>query len=49
LIYITKATATGFVQKLILDFSGPKYASGIYLIKVETPVKNQFFKIIKQY
>ena len=49
LIYLTKATATGFVEKLVLDFSGPKYASGIYLIKVETPGKNQFFKIIKQY
>ena len=49
LIYITKTSATGFVQKLILDFSGPKYASGIYLIKVETSGKIQFFKIIKQY
>jgi hypothetical protein len=49
LIYLTKATATGFVQKLILDFGGPRFASGIYLIKVEGAAKNQFFKIIKQY
>ena len=49
LIYLNKTSATGFVQKLILDFNGPKYASGIYLIKLETSGKNQFFKIIKQY
>ena len=48
-IYSTKTMATGFVQKLVLDFSGPKFASGIYLIRVEAQQKEQFFKIIKQY
>jgi hypothetical protein len=48
LVYSTKISATGFVQKLVIDLHEPKYASGIYLIKTEALGKNQFFKLIKQ-
>lgn len=41
-------TATGFVEKYILDLSGSQYASGLYLLQAEMQGKPRSFTLIKQ-
>ncbi len=42
------STATGFLQKLNIDLTANNYASGVYLLKVETGTGKQSFKLYKQ-
>ena len=43
-----QATGTGFGQKITVDLSGPRYASGIYMLELNTAARKQFFKLIRR-
>jgi len=42
------SSANSFVQKTIIDLSGPQFASGIYLLEVATGDKKQVFRVLKK-
>jgi hypothetical protein len=42
------STANAFVQKSIIDMSGPKFSSGMYLIEVVAAENKQTFRILKK-
>ncbi|HYO22529.1 MAG TPA: T9SS type A sorting domain-containing protein, partial [Flavisolibacter sp.] len=43
-----RTSATGFLQKLSIDISANNYASGMYLLRVNTGGQQQAFKLYKQ-
>ncbi|MDQ6608598.1 MAG: T9SS type A sorting domain-containing protein, partial [Bacteroidota bacterium] len=43
-----RSEATGFLQKLNIDLSANNYASGIYLLKVNTSDNQKVYKLYKQ-
>jgi len=48
LVHQQTSTANAFVQKSIIDMSGPKFSSGMYLIEVVAAEKKQMFRILKK-
>lgn len=44
----SKTLATGFEQKINLDLTAPKYASGLYLLEITAGDKKQSFRLLKQ-
>ena len=42
------ATADGFVQKMMLDISNSRFASGLYLLKVTAGSRKETFNLLKQ-
>jgi hypothetical protein len=48
LIEQNRITANAFVQKMPVDLSSPKYASGIYLMEVITPQRKTVFRLVKR-
>jgi hypothetical protein len=47
LVKESQAVANGFAQKLSIDLSTGKFASGIYVLKIKAGNKEQFFKLHK--
>jgi hypothetical protein len=47
LVYSTKISGTGYIQKFSLDLTSPAFAKGIYLLSVKWNNKNQSFKLNK--
>jgi len=43
----SSVVASGFLQKLNIDLSVDNYASGLYLMKIKTGIKEQVFKLHK--
>ena len=48
LVHQQSATANAFVQKSIVDMSGPQFSSGMYLVEVIAGEKKQVFRILKK-
>ena len=48
LVKQVNTAGNGFIQKAIIDLQSTKYASGIYLLKIDAGEKQQQFKLIKQ-
>ncbi len=47
LVKESQAVANGFAQKLSIDLSTGKFASGMYVLKIKAGNKEQFFKLHK--
>jgi hypothetical protein len=47
LVHQQSSTANAFVQKSIIDMSGPKFSSGLYLVEVVAGQKKQVFRVLK--
>ena len=48
LVHQQSATASAFLQKSIIDMSGPKFSPGMYLVEVMAGEKKQVFRILKK-
>jgi hypothetical protein len=48
LISPTKLNANAFLQKSIIDITGPKFSSGLYLVEVIAGTKKQVFRVLKK-
>ena len=47
-VFNTATTATGFVEKLVIDLRGVQYASGLYFVQTDNSGKKQSFRLLKQ-
>jgi hypothetical protein len=47
LVHQQSSTANAFLQKSIIDMSGPKFSSGLYLVEVVAGQKKQVFRVLK--
>lgn len=48
LVRQTRVTASGFVQKQIIDLQSPQFTPGLYLLEIGTGEKKQVFRLMKQ-